>query len=1504
MPGQKIIPIKGVDFDSSEYSVDALRAVFLKNVTDHINDNPKGQSDGALTPEIFTPLESNTKYCNIELPAGQNFCCGFGYSKKVKQAYICVYNSNGDHLIYRILCETGTCEKVLQKRYLNFQLDPKHFIGDGRFEVKIVQRYNKITDKEEDVIFIVYTDDFNPVREICVNDVIATKGFSRLDFAYFRVTDNTCFEEDWINLGVTPNTSCIGIEPLPRYKDSDTPEQIDQEKKKPNTINFKGWEIRILREDVWNRVSEWGVISTQYINSVGGTCIQDSSGLARCLKLVINAGCPIINKLRIAFRNCNGNVRGLSTASDWYLYDTIEKYDNCDNKNWWERSINPNITYNAADNTIEYIFCADKECQPIDVNQTNRLENPIPKTSGSVTSLNRSIALARNRRGFEPLDCAELDKMKITVEKPDTANICNNNKLHKITIYGLIWNLYDEFAVPLRTDANQVVFGTDCPNNNPFNYGQVLPKDQLGIIGYLAGTKTYAVSRQYRYDTQTGEELLVDMGYLSVANTDDRRYIPVQKWEMDVLPGKYIFRLASHTASPLDDYQKTSTYLIGQTPINSPGGLIGGQQVREFVIDACDGDVTIKESSLMIYDLTRKGKGCLVVDATSVNAGYLFEDVVGGKPVEMARVEPNVGSAFKTEFTDHNGFYFCVTRQRGLQTTLYSMKNGTVQEVAKSRKSYDNRDSWFRSDKLYVYQSTNKFLAKDRVIIRGKIVLCDNPNVGVQGALVLFTRGGYALTDANGFFNIPVHYSGGGVRTDQVIYSQKGNCQLLRCDEPCKYCFENITLTLPAPDGSERVLSINNLTVKINGYNKKGPTMGGRYGVGIVEHDWLDRMSFVQLNDQHYIDIPSLQETGVFEYSKIKYDLSNVIFSKGTRRVSFFITDNLAWDDAQTWIVDRIQLIDNTGKTNNAAPTQIRIYYESLLEYNKQNGYDTNSVWQFTSDDVVQTGDQVEFVINGDGTIFNKNIRTLIKYDKTGKYFHIDYTDELKDLKENAQIKLIRPKQCEDKQFFYELCPMIEVRDRKAVTPTGYLNFFDSYLLNRQIPVPVTITKITTGENGDPIETSTTENQLRTFPFLFEHHSPSDFWGDHCHTRGRVNVKNDAQNQQCRFTEISVSKALANDGLQHGISYFEEKDSIIFDDQEWIAISLIFAKGGTVLAICEHGNFTVSFNDSQIRVDDEGRVFAPSSANRFGRPMVKSGSQYGLQPNDINAVCRTGDAVFYLDSSESAWVAHDFDSAVDIADGTVSSWIEDNVKAVMKYNQSGQGVKYFHMGFDPKTKEILLTVFKIGSTEYANTREVNTPGENDTLVFCMDQKAFRTYSFTPERFGGMTGDRHDQQLISFKNGVPYMHHNISNNPTSFNNFYGVQCYSVIEVVANLGGARTKNWKYIEVYCRQILFIANSIKTQSGQSSRIMIRFWNRLNKFWSAAFLCDLNTVADSNIAKQTGINKITDGDSLYGDWIRVKLVPRISDRAKYFEFTTVEIFADALEKSGDENAG
>ena len=97
----------------------------------------------------------------------------------------------------------------------------------------------------------------------------------------------------------------------------------------------------------------------------------------------------------------------------------------------------------------------------------------------------------------------------------------------------------------------------------------------------------------------------------------------------------------------------------------------------------------------------------------------------------------------------------------------------------------------------------------------------------------------------------------------------------------------------------------------------------------------------------------------------------------------------------------------------------------------------------------------IQVLANGDGVIVNKVVNTLVTYDKDGRYVQVDYSDELKGLVDGTLIKIIRPKQSETKPFLYELCPIIDVVNGIPVTLAGQFDFYDSYLLNRQIPVPV-----------------------------------------------------------------------------------------------------------------------------------------------------------------------------------------------------------------------------------------------------------------------------------------------------------------------------------------------------------------------------------------------------------------------------------------------------------------
>lgn len=1482
---KRLLPLKGVQPDLSEMFIDELHATFIKNFTTGVNANGRTAGEGS-NEAAFTPLQANATYANLVLPAGDNHCVGYYHSWKTREGYVWVHNSLNNHMLYCISA-TGTCNPVYTGPCLDLQLNPLYFIRDGRVEVKQTCYFDKVLDQMVTRTVILFTDFHGEVKHIVKEDSQLTDSFNETTYPALAGNGRLC-KCGFITLALQPPLKCPTIE---------TVALAAEDKDKQNLLTYKALQFRYRFIDVWGRWSEWSPISDQYIATIGGGCISEASDLPRCLKLGLSAGCPFIEKIEIAFRKCNGSIRGLATVSDWFLYDTIEKWDNTLKQYWWQRPINPDLNFDSATNTIYYTYCGDKQCTPIDVAQTNRINNPQPQTASTLFGLGSGIALGRNKRGFQPLDSKEVNKVTFTVEKP-AADTCGVSKLVKIKVWGVIFNPFHNAPIPLRKTDGAIMFGAaDCAKNNPTAYGQLLPQDQAGILGYLNDGKHYVISRQFRYDRVNGELTEAGLDYTNMISGDHMgvRYIPLQLWEFSVLPGTYRFRISAHSATAQDDFTRLSTYLIGQTSLANIGNLVGGEK-KELIIDATQ-DIEIKTSPMMIYDLTRKGKGCAVGDASSVNAGYLYEDEKEGRPIELARVVPNESSAVYTGFTDHNGFYFSADRSRGLQTTLRGTKNcQTNQLLATSRKSLDNVAGWYKFDKLYVYKGETLYTATDRFSVKGRLTLCSDPNIGVSGAMVLLTRGGYAVTDAGGYFEILAHDIGNaiGTRTDNIIISQKGLCHLQTCNVGCEYTFPYVAIAAPACTGSARIVTIANQLVNIRGMNRKGATSGGRYFGGLVLHHPYGRVTYVQANEDHYMNIPSLTELKVFDACKLKWDFpADINFGPDVLQVSFFITENLNFEDSFSWVAERVQFVDGSGKTNTAAPTQIRLYYESLAEYNTQNGLATTTQWQFLSGENGRIGDKVEFIVNGDGVWFEKNIQALVKYDKQGKYVQIDYAEDLRGLKDGALIRLIRPKQCESAEFFYELCPMIDVgEDGKPALYSGYLNFYDRYFLPRQLPVPVEVKKTAKDDAGKEIETSVTENELRSYPYLFEHHSPSDFWGDHCRAKGRVNTRNPYEKQTCNRMEFHTSKSFSEDSAFNGLNYFDDNDVTNFDE-EYGGIVLGFSFGTKVLVVCENDTFAVGYNDNRVRVNNQGEVEAISLPGRMGRPQKNDGERFGCDLWELNTIQPYSGTVLFIDRNNATLVQHDGSSGVDIAAkvGFVS-YIKPKIKAVVA---SGG---YFNSGLDLKTGDYLLTNQKIGAFSYVNQEQSIALAVPETMVYSIEGKKLNGWlSCTPEFFGALGSEVSDKQLFSFRQGGCWKHYHGAN-PPGYNTVYGVAVDRVLEVV--MAVPQEVVWfNSIELDCKEHFFNAVRVLTSSGQASRLMKSWWLRVNKTTMGDFKCDLNTVADANLTKETGANVLLDGDLLYGKWIKVKLVGEAAYRDKYSELTGIEInyLADEVAK-------
>lgn len=1469
--------VNGIDLDGDEARIAEDKAKFIKGLTMLGGKNPDSPDGEGNNTGVWIPYSGSELVGHPQLPIGDNYCIGTYYSKETNELYCFVYNSRTNHSIYRINGD-GTTQIVYKGYCLNFQYDPQYYISEGRCVLR-KQLYFDTNGIQQERKLLIFTDYYNDQRFISVEDSIATDSFNPDNFPYFNAEAYACNPCYLINLGVPTPMRCIGIDTIVR---------TDEEKSKQNLTVNNGWQIRIKQVDIFGRQSEHGIISNRYFTIIGGNCVQANNNLPRCYMLTIDAGCPLVDKIQIEFRKSN--------AEQWFKYDVINKYNDCDNVPWYERSINSNYNYDPVNNTFGYTFCGDKECEPIDEAETSRLFNPLSLKSSGLMAINRGIGLSNNVRGFEPLDCIELNKINYTVTPPTAA--CDTNELRTITVYAAILQQLDVVVSTIwekDIDNATIFWGVGQSADNPQKWGQYFVPGNFGFIGYLAGTQYSVMSRQVMINRLTGQTRYI--GILKNPATSNRgpfsspgdTEIPMQEFTFKVPPGQYSLRIASPLVTLQQSYQATSTNVYGISEIGSPA--FQRTQDKEIVINCCAGDVVFNQSNdpcIMIYD-------CSFGPYTS---GQLYEDGNANIPLEYTEVDDETGGAsIFTPFTDHNGFFFGVGTGATIQLKMRINSCDAFFDIW-TRFSPDK----YSTQRYNAYPgSGNNYPDHGRHYIKGRVEICDT-NIGIGGALVVCQRGPFVSTDANGDFTLITHQRPGGFSGDYVFLSQSGGCRLTDCTDPCLFCFTAYTVAHIDCSHSPRISTITPWHVRILG-NIKGLKNGSKRQIGVTLFDWMGRATFIQSAEKHTVTMPALIDIKQFNFSTIGWTFDvGIKFPDWVKFVTFWITNDLNNDAYLMWVVDSVQFIDNGGGiVPSTAATKIRIYYGSLNAYNKQNNFSTNTAWQIITEDATGktnnvVGDYVEFVKNGDGVWFDKAITALITYDKDGQFFDLEYTPDLDGLLYGALYYLVRPKQCETDQIFYELCTTVRVFNGTPTAYTGMLPAYDAYFLNRQIPIPYT----TTDSTG---KTVTTLNAT-WFSFFFESSSPSDFWGDNMGNRGRINVKNPYEKQIVNGTEVALSKALIDRSNFNGLSYFDSNDVKQFEEQEWGKIVVALIETNVVLFICEHNNFLTGFNDDIVRLSENGNIVAGSTTDRFGNPQIKIGSDYGCQPADINTIRKHNGIVLYLDRNRNAVVKHNYSAAGEISLLGYSNYVARKIATVIYNNEYAYRTHnyMFVAGIDPQRQQYYLTVFgrpvEDNAPEYVNLELEHSQQITETIEIDIASGLLRSFPiFVPEYYGYLDGYKLGKSLFSFSLAGGWAHR--ATNPLlPFNNFFGVQGKKVLTVVYNLDSEKVKRFMHTEVYCREHKMICDKVVTETKQQSRIKNAWWRFVEKFWTAPFLRNANSYPDPN-RPILQVAPVTEGDMLTGRWIKVRYVSEDVDDGKYCEISGILISVIPVEKSG-----
>lgn len=1556
--GQKYIPYRGVNTDISNQLMQNDQARFIKNLVYSLDDAAIASDSKGSQTGVFKPLQSNALYIDdLVLPDGYNQTIGYLSSKETKEVYVFVYNSEGNHLIYKLNGYNQTYNIVYHGSELNFILQPENFIAQGGAYLEIVYVTDPVTGDEVKRKFLMFTDGENFQRQIAVEDSIATDSFNPDSFFYFKGDYDP---ETGINMGVATPNDCIQVIEIPRT-------QADFSL--PNNLLFNVWYFRVTYIDVWGRPSEHGIISDAYIPGIND-CIGASSFLPRCLNLTFNAPNPFIDSIQIEFMKCGD--------TQWSISDTLFLYTGSSLGKWWLRQRNPLVNYDSGNNTITYKFCRDKECQPVPVAETSRLFNPLPRQSQSVSKIGDYISLANNKDGFLPFTDAQKAAITFTVLPPPQVGI--NSAIIDILIP--IYNPgLNNFQAVLKDGTNGYIWGDNNPKHSGArNYQQFFKnKNQSGFGGYLVGTGNFVISTQW-YDDGTGN-LIQDKSLdgLSIANSR----VVFERFTFTGVPkGTYVFRLFSHLADPTVDlnYEQTSTTVWGICPFNKTGFVVTPQNrktVQELVINVCNGNYsTLNDTKcLVICDLAAfdpnggKNIGNLfggfqlnTGKAFQATCGYIYETNSNGvdiRPMELMTVTnphglsystalTNIGSigtigitnpfatsTFTSMVTDHNGFYYYSTEganysftfrfmykcqpqqfEEGTGATGLTFKNPIIIDQIKINNHFPYAD--------YSILDCNRTLVEGTVFLAGR-------GFGIPNVSVILTRSQTAISDANGNYTIIAHDDmTTNPRVDEVIVST-GGCTYTTPNGNC--ITPQSVVIIRCVTCVKRVLTIPDFILLFNA--QRGLLSGGVYAGGVTGFDWLGRTGFVQ--PLQNITIPTITESQTIGPSTIQVNIDPAaIFSSDFDYMTLWLTRETTIDSYVDWIVDQVEFIDNTGNINTTSPTQIRIYYASLIEYNKQNNFNTTVTWEFLEPlpstavaGTTQTPfqqDTVQFFVNGDGTFFFDgkthistdkpvNITALVKYDQTGQYFLIDYNSALAGLLPNSLIRLSRPRVCTGNEEYFEICTPIKIVNGKASVTSFILNAFDTYYLNRSIPVPTPVNPsnasvvsqtTTTTKNSDGSqtvvtstinETVNTVDEQRQFGFLFEHDAPSNFWGKGCFNGGRGNAKNPYETIIYSTDQVALSGTLSQTGQLNFLNYFDNARKFNFSGLN--GITGIYPERGEVLILGQSDWFVVGFNDTLLRANSQGQVLVPSIANTFGQPGNKVGNNYGCQLFDKNSIAKREGRVVWVDTERSSLVLNDYSKSTPVSNQGMSGYYTTKIKSVQQFNVSNGSTRYFVGVINPINNEYLLTDYIIKSNNFINTLRDYNVQVQETTAFGIYTNIFKgSYGFTYEFYAYLDGELNDQQLFSFKNAQPYRHYT-TQGTISYGKMHGVTIGRNIRFVVAQEPLKKKMLQSFATYCKQGAYFCDNVISEIGQQSRTLLPNMTSADYGFFGAFLCDQNTQSNSNLPSETGINKLMDGDLLTGLHFTVDIVGDPAFDNQFSELHGVVVTTGNYEKSG-----
>lgn len=1424
--------------------------------------------DGSKRQGKPGPMIANSPACDMEQPAGENYAPNTFYSARTNEQYSWVYNSNGVHYIQRINGR-GECQ-IVYHGCLDISPLPEHEITQWRAYMKIDKLCANVHGKQ-----LIWCDGNGEIGQIDVEASIATNFFTT---PFFERCADPC---SYVRMCVPDPCECLTGEFVPPVP--------GDEGKKNNLLDVG---IKLMFQWVYydGRESIWSDPSTLFFQDTRG-CFDNPVSFPRCIRVRVPIGNPLVDKIRIAYQK----------DGVWFLADTIDKYKkyNSSQQFWYERELAELENYSDEDCSFDYFFCNDKQCDPVDPHVINRVYNPMPRQPQGLIPIglneqeDQALGFYNYKQGNCQIDKSQIEKFDINLNCED--NSCQSEFV-TVIVRAIIHNTTHSRNQFIYRNGGSAADSPDDPGDtawfgglNPAldggfetGYDQSFNDKTRNFICYVEGTKYYAEMKQWKahpFFTAPYDSFPVIGNMNSVHERNRWRRATrngeffYQEAQLKVPKGTRGFiRLASHHAT--GNEQNTSTFVLGiLSDIHSYAGNINPSidlTTEEIYFNACQsGTIEILKTFFIQDNAVDSG----LSKKASAYHGYITDK--NNLPVEGASIF--VG-AFLRSTTDHNGFYH------------FYLDPGTNDGIDLSIRVELDCYEFKQVDLISVQSGTGSNMQADKQItsdiyaagffcnVLQKITDCSgNP---ISGLRVALSGTKYKVTDGSGVAHFRIRNYSARTRSVQSILLDQNDCFQTDCNNNCHPCMPTGQSATPScyydkPTVTLTTQRINTVSLYVG---NKGLKAGGRYPFGLVIRGNCGRISAV--NEIKYIDIPKTQSKNKLSFCSFTYNGNGIVLPDWANCVDIVRGENINPFELQ-WVIDKIERTSD-GK--------IKLTIQSLNDYNAKYFFKTNTIYKWLK------GDRVEFIRNGDGQIFSIAAYGLLNYltlspfndesisgdqNAPADFFNqLLITDDgkLDGLKEGAIIEIQRAKECSTTPVYYSICAKIPVVDGRLQMDIGTFNTFDTYFVSRQIsPFPAEI---------------------------FEHFSPSDFWGDNIlrlSDAGRAYFPNKFENEKRFGRNLSIN-------APNIFNYFGDLVKIInpIDHGDITAMWLFDQRIG--ICISEHNNSLFEAGESLLRVGNDNVVRALSADQIVSDSEPKLSGAFGCQYPHIGSI-------YFGDGWASWWDVnkHNYIKQGAVSTSRYSRIAEPMTEAAESFfTQLSQQIQLHNDSVtDPLDKMRISTGFNwVNGALMVTVRTLRDSGvnnegglykkRNDTIVIDPDSGDVLTMApFTPEGYGRLDlFDGKGCAFISYLHGVPYIHPVI---PTRWLEYYGVPVDWWIGITLNEGPKKQKEGLSIELQS-DTMFFSKAVTTDDPKFvSEIPPIKWKRTANKWNAGFLGNKNSrggIHNGDVGRGYEISVLLCRDNTQG------LQYGTIDNNKRIVFSDIDIIAMKyleLEQSGFE---